>query len=114
MLFSVGKDNSVILHIAMKAFYPNKPPFPFLYIDTTWKFKEMIELRDKHAKELGFELLVCTNEAALRQGINLFDHDAAYTDIMNFQILNVDKNYATRIRRGNNETVTSCKFQYLE
>lgn len=102
MLYSVGKDSSVMLHIAMKAFYPNKPPFPFLHIDTTWKFREMIEFRDERAKELGFELLVYTNEAALRQGINPFDHGPAYTDIMKTQALKdaLDKYHFTAAMGG--------------
>lgn len=82
MLYSIGKDSSVMLHLAMKAFYPEKPPFPFMHIDTTWKFKEMITFRDRKAKELGIELIVHTNEEGVRQGINPFDHGAAYTDIM--------------------------------
>ncbi len=61
MLYSIGKDSSVMLHLALKAFYPEKPPFPFLHIDTTWKFKEMIEFRDKTAEKLGIEMLTYTN-----------------------------------------------------
>lgn len=76
-----------MLHLAEKAFYPEKPPFPFLHIDTTWKFKEMISFRDRIAKEKGIELLVYTNEDGLRQGINPFDHGSAYTDIMKTQAL---------------------------
>lgn len=87
MLYSIGKDSSVMLHLAMKAFYPEKPPFPFLHIDTTWKFREMIEFRDRIAKEKGIEMLVYTNEEGVRQGINPFDHGAAYTDIMKTQAL---------------------------
>ncbi|MCI6927551.1 sulfate adenylyltransferase subunit CysD [Butyricicoccus porcorum] len=87
MLYSIGKDSSVMLHLAMKAFYPEKPPFPFLHIDTTWKFREMIEFRDRKAKELGIEMLVYTNPEGLAQGINPFDHGAAYTDIMKTQAL---------------------------
>lgn len=87
MLYSVGKDSSVMLHLAMKAFYPEKPPFPFMHIDTTWKFKEMIEFRDRRAKELGIEMIVYTNEEAAKQGINPFDHGSAYTDIMKTQAL---------------------------
>lgn len=87
MLYSIGKDSSVMLHLAMKAFYPEKPPFPFLHVDTTWKFKEMIEFRDHMAEKLGFELLVHTNEEGVKQGINPFDHGAAYTDIMKTQAL---------------------------
>lgn len=87
MLYSIGKDSSVMLHLALKAFYPQKPPFPFLHIDTTWKFQEMIEFRDRKAKELGIEMLVYSNEDGIRQGINPFDHGAAYTDIMKTQAL---------------------------
>jgi len=87
MLYSIGKDSSVMLHLALKAFYPEKPPFPFMHIDTTWKFKEMITFRDKVAKEKGIEMLVYSNEDAIRQGINPFDHGAAYTDIMKTQAL---------------------------
>ena len=87
MLYSIGKDSSVMLHLAMKAFYPEKPPFPFLHIDTTWKFREMIEFRDRMAEKYGLEMLVYTNEDGVRQGINPFDHGAAYTDIMKTQAL---------------------------
>lgn len=87
MLYSIGKDSSVMLHLAMKAFYPEKPPFPFMHIDTTWKFKEMIEFRDRRAKELGIEMIVHTNQEGVEQGINPFDHGAAYTDIMKTQAL---------------------------
>lgn len=93
MLYSIGKDSSVMLHLAMKAFYPEKPPFPFLHIDTTWKFKEMIEFRDRRAKELGIELLVHINEDGVNQGINPFDHGAAYTDIMKTQALKQGLNH---------------------
>ena len=87
MLYSIGKDSSVMLHLAMKAFYPEKPPFPFMHIDTTWKFKEMIEFRDKVAKEKGIDMIVYTNEEGVKQGINPFDHGSAYTDIMKTQAL---------------------------
>ncbi|MDO5785669.1 MAG: sulfate adenylyltransferase subunit CysD [Eubacteriales bacterium] len=87
MLYSIGKDSSVMLHLAMKAFYPEKPPFPFLHVDTTWKFKEMIEFRDRKAKELGIEMLVYTNPEGKAQNINPFDHGSAYTDIMKTQAL---------------------------
>ncbi len=87
MLYSIGKDSSVMLHLAMKAFYPEKPPFPFMHIDTTWKFKEMISFRDRRAEELGIQMLVYTNEEGVRQGINPFDHGSAYTDIMKTQAL---------------------------
>lgn len=87
MMYSIGKDSSVMLHLAMKAFYPEKPPFPFLHIDTTWKFKEMTQFRDRKAKELGIEMIVYTNLEAKEQGINPFDHGSAYTDIMKTQAL---------------------------
>ncbi len=87
MLYSIGKDSSVMLHLAMKAFYPEKPPFPFLHVDTTWKFKEMIAFRDRKAKELGIEMLVYTNPEGKAQNINPFDHGSAYTDIMKTQAL---------------------------
>ncbi|MDD6305923.1 MAG: sulfate adenylyltransferase subunit CysD [Clostridiales bacterium] len=87
MLYSIGKDSSVMLHLALKAFYPEKPPFPFLHIDTTWKFKEMIEFRDRIAKENGIEMLVHSNQEGIDAGINPFDHGAAYTDIMKTQAL---------------------------
>ena len=87
MLYSIGKDSSVMLHLAMKAFYPEKPPFPFLHIDTTWKFHEMIEFRDRIAKENGIDMLVYTNEEGVKAGINPFDNGSAYTDIMKTQAL---------------------------
>ncbi len=87
MLYSIGKDSSVMLHLALKAFYPEKPPFPFLHIDTTWKFKEMIEFRDKTAEKLGIEMLTYTNRDGVEQGINPFDHGSSYTDIMKTQAL---------------------------
>lgn len=87
MLYSIGKDSSVMLHLAMKAFYPEKPPFPFMHIDTTWKFREMIEFRDETAKRLGIDLLVYKNEEGVRDGINPFEHGSAYTDIMKTQAL---------------------------
>lgn len=87
MLYSIGKDSSVMLHLALKAFYPEKPPFPFMHIDTTWKFKEMIEFRDRRAKELGIEMIVHKNEEGIAQNINPQDHGAAYTDIMKTQTL---------------------------
>ena len=87
MLYSIGKDSSVMLHLAMKAFYPEKPPFPFLHVNTTWKFKDMIKFRDRRAEELGIELLEYINEEGLERGINPFDHGAAYTDIMKTQAL---------------------------
>ena len=87
MLYSIGKDSSVMLHLAMKAFYPEKPPFPFLHIDTTWKFKEMIRFRDETAKRYGIEMKVHINEEGVKQGINPFDHGSSYTDIMKTQAL---------------------------
>ena len=87
MLYSIGKDSSVMLHLAMKAFYPEKPPFPFLHVNTTWKFHEMIAFRDKRAKELGIEMLEYINQDGVDQGINPFDHGSAYTDIMKTQAL---------------------------
>lgn len=87
MLYSIGKDSSVLLHLALKAFYPEKPPFPFLHIDTTWKFKEMIQFRDHVAEKYGLDMLVYRNEEGIKQGINPFDHGSAYTDIMKTQAL---------------------------
>lgn len=87
MLYSIGKDSSVMLHLAMKAFYPEKPPFPFLHVNTTWKFKEMIEFRDHMAEKLGIEMLEYINEDGVKKGINPFDHGSAYTDIMKTQAL---------------------------
>lgn len=88
MLYSVGKDSAVMLHLARKAFYPSKFPFPLLHVDTTWKFREMIEFRDRIAKEYGFELLVHTNEEGRKQNINPFTHGSAlYTDIMKTEAL---------------------------
>ena len=87
MLYSIGKDSSVMLHLAMKAFYPEKPPFPFLHVNTTWKFHEMIEFRDRIAKEKGIEMLEYINQDGVKKGINPFDHGSAYTDIMKTQAL---------------------------
>ncbi|MCI5047479.1 MAG: sulfate adenylyltransferase subunit CysD [Aquisalinus sp.] len=88
MLYSVGKDSSVMLHLALKAFYPSKPPFPLLHVDTTWKFREMIRFRDETAKKLGLELLVHTNQEGVEQGVNPFTYgSAAHTDIMKTQAL---------------------------
>lgn len=88
MLYSIGKDSSVMLHIAMKAFYPAKPPFPLLHVDTTWKFREMIEFRDRTASELGLNLIVHINEEGLKRGINPFTHGSAvHTDVMKRQAL---------------------------
>ena len=86
MMYSVGKDSAVMLHLALKAFAPAKLPFPLLHVDTLWKFKEMIEFRDKRAKEEGFELLVHTNPDGIAQGIGPFTHGSAvHTDIMKTQ-----------------------------
>lgn len=87
MLYSIGKDSSVMLHLALKAFYPEKLPFPLLHVDTTWKFKEMIEFRDYVAKKYDLQMLVHINEEGVKQGINPFDHGSAYTDIMKTQSL---------------------------
>jgi sulfate adenylyltransferase subunit 2 len=88
MLYSIGKDSAVMLHLAMKAFYPSKPPFPLLHVDTTWKFKAMYEMRDRLAKELGFDLLVYVNQDGLKQGVGPFTHGSAvHTDVMKTQAL---------------------------
>ncbi|WP_247882391.1 sulfate adenylyltransferase subunit CysD [Azospirillum sp. TSA2s] len=88
MLYSVGKDSSVLLHLAMKAFHPSKPPFPLLHVDTTWKFREMIEFRDRTAQELGIDLMVHINQDGVRQGIGPFTHGSAvHTDVMKTQSL---------------------------
>ena len=87
MLYSIGKDSSVMLHLALKAFYPEKPPFPLLHVDTTWKFKEMIKFRDETVKKYGLDLITYTNPEGLAKGINPFDHGSAYTDIMKTQAL---------------------------
>ena len=83
MLYSIGKDSSVMLHLALKAFYPAKPPFPFLHVDSTFKFREMIKFRDETAKRLGIDLTVHINQDGVRRGINPFDHGSnVHTDIM--------------------------------
>ncbi len=88
MLYSIGKDSAVMLHLALKAFYPAKPPFPLLHVDTTWKFRDMIAFRDREARRLGLELLVHTNEQGVRDGISPITHGSAlYTDIMKTQAL---------------------------
>lgn len=87
MLYSIGKDSSVMLHLAMKAFYPEKPPFPFLHVNTTWKFKEMISFRDKIAEKYGIEMIEYINQEGVDQGINPFDHGSSYTDIMKTKAL---------------------------
>ena len=83
MLYSIGKDSAVMLHLAMKAFYPGKPPFPLLHVDTTWKFREMITFRDQMAKKLGFDLIVHINPEGVEQGIGPFTHGSEkHTDVM--------------------------------
>ena len=81
MLYSIGKDSAVMVHLARKAFHPSPPPFPLLHVDTTWKFKAMYELRDRIARESGMELLVHHNPEALARGINPFDHGTLHTDL---------------------------------
>jgi sulfate adenylyltransferase subunit 2 len=81
MLYSIGKDSAVMLHLAAKAFYPAKPPFPLLHVDTTWKFQDMYAMRERMAAELGFELLVHKNPEAMAKGINPFDHGSLHTDM---------------------------------
>ena len=86
MLYSIGKDSAVMLHLAMKAFYPGKLPFPLLHVDTTWKFREMIEFRDQRAKELGVDLIVHINEEGVKAGVNPFDSGSRlHTDVMKTQ-----------------------------
>lgn len=87
MLYSIGKDSSVMLHLALKAFAPEKLPFPLLHVNTTWKFHEMIEFRNQRVKELGLTLIEHINQDGVAAGINPFDHGAAYTDIMKTQAL---------------------------
>ena len=88
MLYSVGKDSAVMLHLALKAFYPARPPFPLLHVDTTWKFREMIAFRDATARRHGLELIVHVNEEGVRQGVNPFTHgSSAHTDVMKTQAL---------------------------
>ena len=87
-LYSVGKDSAVMLHLAMKAFYPAKPPFSFLHVDTTWKFREMIEFRDRRIADLGLELIVHTNPEGLANGVGPFTHGSArHTEIMKTEAL---------------------------
>ncbi|HXA37672.1 MAG TPA: sulfate adenylyltransferase subunit CysD [Phenylobacterium sp.] len=81
MLYSIGKDSAVMLRLAMKAFYPAKPPFPLLHVDTTWKFRAMYEMRERMARESGMELIVHQNPEALARGINPFDHGSLHTDL---------------------------------
>jgi sulfate adenylyltransferase subunit 2 len=88
MLYSIGKDSAVMLHLAVKAFYPAQPPFPLLHVDTTWKFREMISFRDQLAAKLGFDLIVHINQDGLEQGIGPFSHGSAiHTDVMKTQAL---------------------------
>jgi len=88
MLYSIGKDSAVMLHLAMKAFYPGKPPFPLLHVDTTWKFRDMIAFRDKRAAALGLELLVHINQDGVARGINPFIHGSkVHTDVMKTEAL---------------------------
>ncbi len=88
MLYSIGKDSAVMLHLAAKAFFPGKLPFPLLHIDTTWKFREMIAFRDRRARELGLDLLVHVNRDGLRRGIDPFTHGSRlYTDVMKTEAL---------------------------
>jgi sulfate adenylyltransferase subunit 2 len=88
MLYSVGKDSAVMLHLAMKAFHPGKPPFPFMHVDTTWKFRDMIRFRDEMAARAGIDLLVYVNQEGVKAGINPFDHGSAvHTDVMKTQAL---------------------------
>ncbi len=88
MLYSVGKDSAVMLHLTRKAFYPGKPPFPLMHVDTTWKFKEMIKFRDNYIKELGWDLLVHSNQEGIDQGVGPFTHGSKkHTDIMKTQAL---------------------------
>jgi sulfate adenylyltransferase subunit 2 len=88
MLYSIGKDSAVMLHLAMKAFAPGKPPFPLLHVDTTWKFREMIAFRDQRAKDLGLDLIVHINEEGVKAGINPFDSGSrVHTDVMKTQAL---------------------------
>jgi sulfate adenylyltransferase subunit 2 len=83
MLYSIGKDSAVMMHLAMKAFYPSLPPFPFMHVDTTWKFREMITFRDESARRLGIDLIVHTNQEGLKAGVGPFTHGSAvHTDVM--------------------------------
>lgn len=88
MLYSIGKDSSVMLHLTLKAFYPGNPPFPLMHVDTTWKFQEMIEFRDQQVKKLGLELIVYVNQEGVVAGINPFIHGSEkHTDVMKTQAL---------------------------
>ena len=87
MLYSIGKDSAVMMHLALKAFAPGKPPFPLMHVDTTWKFKEMIEFREKRVRELGWDLIVNINEEGLKMGISPFENSSKHTDVMKTQSL---------------------------
>jgi sulfate adenylyltransferase subunit 2 len=88
MLYSIGKDSSVMLHLAKKAFHPARPPFPLMHVDTTWKFRAMYEFRDRMAKEIGMDLIVYVNQEGVAQGINPFTHGSqVHTDVMKTQAL---------------------------
>ncbi len=88
MLYSIGKDSAVMLHLARKAFAPGKPPFPLMHVDTTWKFQEMIKFRDETVRKYGFDLIVHINEEGVKQGVGPFTHGSAkHTDIMKTQAL---------------------------
>ena len=87
MLYSIGKDSSVMLHLARKAFFPAAPPFPLMHIDTTWKFRDMIAFRDRMAAEAGMRLIVYTNHDGIKAGINPFDHGPNYTRVMKTEAL---------------------------
>lgn len=88
MLYSIGKDSAVMMHLTMKAFHPGKPPFPMMHVDTTWKFREMIEFREKRVKDLGWDLIVHINQEGVDAGINPFTHGSAvHTDVMKTQSL---------------------------
>ena len=88
MLYSIGKDSAVMLHLALKAFFPGKPPFPLMHVDTTWKFKEMIEFREKQRKEMGLDMIVHINQEGVKQGVGPFTHGSEkHTDIMKTQAL---------------------------
>jgi sulfate adenylyltransferase subunit 2 len=87
MMYSIGKDSAVLMHLALKAFYPSQPPFPLLHVDTTWKFREMIAFRDRVAAGGAIRLIVHTNEEGVAQGFNPFDHGPLYTDVMKTQAL---------------------------
>lgn len=88
MLYSIGKDSAVMMHLTMKAFFPGKPPFPLMHVDTTWKFREMIEFRDQRVKDLGWDLIVHINQEGVDMGVGPFTHGSAkHTDIMKTQSL---------------------------